>query len=74
MAFSSVYPPPPSVASGMWDKINRFQYEAIGVRIRMAERNTRWTGDMAKADDEAKRELNELSLTHLGYASPYFTP
>jgi len=74
MAFSSVYPPTPSVASGMREKINRFQYEAIAVRARMAERNPRWMGDMAKADNEAKRELNELSLTHLGYASPYFTP
>jgi hypothetical protein len=73
MAFSFVYPPPPAVASAMRDKINRFQYEAVAVNVRMSERNPRWTGDMSKADDQAKKELNELSLAHLGYASPYYT-
>ena len=73
MAFSSIYPPPPAVASVIREKTNRFQYEAVAVHVRMSERNPRWTGDMSKADDQAKKELNELSLAHLGYASPYYT-
>lgn len=72
MPFTFEYPP--KISSIRQKKIDLFQYESIAVSVRMAKRNPKWMGDMAKADDEAKRELNELSLTHLGYASPYFTP
>lgn len=72
MPFTFEYPP--KISSSRQKKIDLFQYESIAVSVRMAKRNPKWMGDMAKADDEAKRELNELSLTHLGHASPYFTP
>ena len=72
MAFAFEYPP--KLSSDLKNRINLFQYESIAVNVRMSKRNPKWMGDMAKADNEAKKELNELSLTYLGYASPYYTP